>query len=101
MKIIGPAFHGTYDTARGTARVIASLGWVVVAVGGLIAVIGIASTQAAGPFAVVGVATGILIGVVGLLQVAAGQGVRAAVDAADYARQSLVLQIAEAEGQKE
>ena len=45
-----------------------------------------------------GAAMGVLIAVVGLLQVAAGQGVRAAIDAADYARQSLQLQIAQAGG---
>ena len=101
MKIVRPVFHGTYETARGTAQVIATLGWVVVALGGFVALLSFASMTAAGPFAMLGVAIGILIAVVGLLQVAAGQGVRAAVDAADYARQSLKLQIAQAEGLQE
>jgi hypothetical protein len=101
MKITGPVFHGTYATARGTAQMIAGLGWIVVAVGGIIALLSLGNMQQAGPFAMLGVAIGILIAVVGLLQVAAGQGVRAAVDAADYARQSLKLQIAQAEGLEE
>jgi len=101
MKVTRADFHGTYETARGTAQLIAGLGWVVVAIGGVVALMGLASMQAAGPFAMLGVAIGILIAVVGLLQVAAGQGVRAAVDAADYARQSFKLQIAQAEGLEE
>jgi hypothetical protein len=101
MKVTGPVFHGSYDTARGAAQVIAGLGWFVVVVGWAVALVSVGNMQAAGPFAMLGIAIGILIAVVGLLQVAAGQGVRAAVDAADYARQSLKLQIAQAEGLEE
>lgn len=101
MKIIGPVFHGSYETGRGMAQVISGLGWLVVAIGFFVTLASLGSMGVAGPFAMLGVTTGILIAVVGVLQVAAGQGVRAALDAADYARQSLQLQIAQAEGRNE
>ena len=101
MRVVRPVFHGTYDTARGTAQVVAGLGWVVIGIGGFVALLSLAGMAAAGPFAMLGVAIGILIAAVGLLQVAAGQGVRAAVDTADYARQSFRLQIAQVEGLEE
>jgi hypothetical protein len=46
------------------------------------------------PFNFVAMISGVIIAAVGLLQVAAGQMLRATIDSADYARQSLMLQIA-------
>ncbi len=101
MKVIRPVFHGTFDTARRTAQTISALGWLVVIVGGFGAILSFSTLQREGPLALIGVAVSALIAIVGFLQVAVGQGVRAAVDGADYARQSLKLQIAQAEGLEE
>jgi hypothetical protein len=101
MKVIGAQFHGRYDTARGTAQIISALGWIATALGAFIALGSLASASAAGPLAGIGIGVGLLIAVAGLLQVAAGQGVRAALDSADYARQSFKLQVAQAEGKGE
>lgn len=98
MKIIRPVFHGTYGAARAVARIVAALGWIVAAVGVIVALVGLAYVTGAGIFVI---PSGILIAVLGLLQVVVGQGARAAVDVADYARQSLQLRIAQAEGLEE
>ena len=95
MKITGAAFHGTYETARGVASLSAGIGWVVAIVGGILV---LASLPYIRQFGLLGVSSGILIAAVGLLQVTVAQGARAAVDSADYARQTLKLQIAQAEG---
>jgi hypothetical protein len=77
------------------AGISAGIGWVGVIVGGIVAIVSLPSIQ---QFGIIGVTGGILIAAVGLLQVGVAQGVRAAVDTADYAAQSLRIQIAQAEG---
>lgn len=101
MKIIRPAFHRTYGTGRAVASIVSLIGWIVVVVGLVATLVGFSTMQQAGPFAMLGVFMGVLIAAVGLLQVAAGHGVRAALDTADYARQTLKLEIAQAEGLEE
>jgi hypothetical protein len=95
--IRGASVHGTYGTSRGIASFFGLIGWLLVGAGALAAIAGLS----AGPFGVMGVAIGIGLAVAGLLQVAAGQMLRATVDSADYARQALLLQIAIAEGRSE
>jgi hypothetical protein len=100
MRIIGLSLHGTYGAARSIAGIISGLGWLLVVVGGLAAFAGFA-TVSQNPFGGLGLIIGLAIVAAGILQVAAGQMVRASVDSADYARQSLLLQVGLAEGRSE
>ncbi len=98
MKVLGIDVHGTYGTAQGIAGLFALFGWVIVTIGALIALGGLAASA---PFNVLIVGLGVGLAALGLLQVAAGQMLRAMVDTADYARQSLLLQLAVVEGRTE
>ena len=97
MKVIGADIHGTYGTARRIAELYGGVGWLIVIIGGIVALAGLG----AGGIGLLGVGIGLALAAVGLLLVAAQQMLRAQVDAADYARQSFLLQIALAEGRSE
>jgi hypothetical protein len=94
MKVLRPKFYGTYGTARSVVAVLSVLGWIVVVIGGIAMVVGL---SAPAPFNFLVVVAGVIIAAIGVLQVAAGQMLRATVDTADYGRQSLMLQIAAVE----
>jgi hypothetical protein len=98
MKVSGLHLHGTYDTAITVASFIAFVGWALVVIGVFIVVGGL---SAGAPYNIMIGGIGFGIGAMGLLQVAAGQMLRASVDTADYSRQELVLQLALAEGRTE
>ena len=98
VRVIGHRVYGTYDTARGIAELVALFGWVIVAVGVLIAILGF---SIGAPFNYLVAGIGVGVGAIGLLLVAAQQMLRAIVDSADYARQSFLLQIGMAEGRTE
>jgi hypothetical protein len=100
MRIIGLSLHGTYGAARGIAGLISALGWLLVVAGALTTFAGIAAVSQT-PFGGLLLVSGLAIVAVGILQVAAGQMLRASVDSADYARQSLLLQVGLAEGRSE
>lgn len=98
VRIVGLTTHGTYGTGRVVAELSAILGWLVVVAGVCAAVAGFAAPQ---PFNLVIAVMGVGIASLGVLQVAAGQAVRASLDSADYSRQALILQAALAEGRSE
>lgn len=98
IRVRGLSIHGTYGTARTVAGLFAFFGWALVVIGILIVVVGL---SAGAPFNIMAGGIGVVIAAIGLLQVAAEQILRAAVDMADYSRQSLLLQIAVAEGRKQ
>ena len=97
LRISGLATHGTYQTAQAVARLLGVFGWIIVAIGVVATLISLVSSQL-GPFRAIGVMIGMGLLCLGLLQVAAQQVVRAVADTADYARQSLLIQAALAEG---
>jgi hypothetical protein len=98
IRVRGLNIYGTYGTARTVAGLFALCGWALVVIGILIVVVGLG---VGAPFNIMAGGTGVAIAAMGLLQVAAEQILRAAVDMADYSRQSLLLQIAVAEGRKQ
>jgi len=98
MKVGGIRFFGTYDTARAVSGLFAVIGWALALIGVFIVIGGLG---AAAPFNALIAGIGLGIGAMGLLQVAAGQMLRATVDTADYSRQALLLQLAIAEGRTE
>jgi hypothetical protein len=98
LKVLGANIHGGYGTATAVAGLFAFFGWALVVIGVLIVVGGF---SAGAPFGFMIAGVGIGIAAIGLLQVAAEQMLRALTDNADYSRQSLILQIAMAEGRTE
>jgi hypothetical protein len=98
VKIVGANIHGTYGTANAILAIFGVVGWGLALIGLVVVFVGLGS---GGPFGSVIAGIGIGIAALGLLQVAAQQMIRAAVDSADYARQGLILQIAMAEGRSD
>jgi hypothetical protein len=95
VEITGTSVYGSYEAARAVASIFAFFGWVIVAVGVVASLAGLAAGP---PFNFVLAAGGVGVGAIGLLLVAAEQMLRAAVDSADYSRQALLLQIGLAQG---
>jgi len=95
VTVAGANIYSTYATARNIAALFGFFGWLLVGVGGLIALVGL---SAPAPFPMIAIALGVGVAALGMLQVAAQQILRATVDSADYARQSLLLQVGLAEG---
>jgi hypothetical protein len=77
-------YSSTYETARGVANTIATIGWVIV---GLSLLITVALIKEAGPMGL----GGLLLSVSGFVVVALGQILRATVDNADNTGQILAL----------
>lgn len=100
MSIVGLNLHGTYGAARAIAGLISGLGWLLVVAGALTVFAGLAAVSQS-PFGGLILIIGLAIAATGILQVAAGQMLRASADSADYARQALLLQIGIAEGRSE
>ena len=98
VKISGASIYGTYDTAITIAGIFAFFGWALVVIGVFVVFGGLAASA---PFNIIIAGIGIGIAAIGLLQVASGQIVRATAESADYSRQSLLLQIAIAQGRTE
>jgi hypothetical protein len=97
MKVTGEKYHGTYGAARFVAYLSSFVGWISIIGGAILVFVGLGvATQS--PMGMFGVAGGASLVIGGLIQVALSQGVRAAADTADYARQSFMLQVAQAKG---
>ena len=97
--------HGGYSAARGIAKLISVIGWLLVIAGIVFAIFSLSPGSfgfgSRSPFVGTGgILGGVILAVFGILQVAVGQMMRAVSDTADYARQSLILKAAEMEGMK-
>ena len=100
--------YGSYETARGLATLISALGWLVIVVAAIAMLAGFSESSNSysrysgqGASAMAMIAGGIAGAILGVLIVAMGQTARASVDSADYAKQSLLIQKAIAEGRTE
>jgi hypothetical protein len=96
--------HGTYVTARGYIDIFAGLGWISVIIGVLLIAAGLSSTGGHGfgfSSVVFAMPLGIVLAVGGVVTVVQCQTARAAIDSADYARQSLeILALRSVRGKK-
>jgi len=88
-----PGYISTYRTARRVAELISAIGWIVCAIGALVALISLLSLTEKGGFAVIGIALVPSLGgaISGLLLVSMGQITRAAVDSADHTGEMLAI----------
>ncbi len=93
--------HGTYDTARTTLQAFSSLGWLGVTLGGIAFFVAFVGGGRNPGIAFLALPVGLALLIGGILTVVQCQAARAAVDSADYARQSLeILAMRSVEQQK-
>ena len=96
-RISGASIHRSYDTAVTFSSLTAFFGWALVVIG----VFGVWNGLFGSGFNMLIAGSGLGIAAFGLLQVVVAQMARAIVDTANYSRQSLLLQIALAQGRTE
>ncbi len=99
-KSVTVKIYADYGAGRKTAQVISLIGWLVVVIGVFSLVYGLSQLGQPRGFggpsinAMMSIAAGAFLLLTGILQVAVGQMMRASMDSADYARQSLQIQAA-------